>query len=355
MIKSDNKKIEVYSKFDKKEMETSIKLCIAGEILMFILFITNINIITIFLMCITSLMLLISIVIYKKTSEEPKLRVVLTKDYIEVFEKKGTFRCNMDKINSFSCDYSRNSLNEVFINYYDEKNKKVSKMFFLKGMNSREFINIANGVLNCKEDIEYSEILSNNNNIEDIEEETKWGNVAKILCYVGNQKLVTIINNKKNVDKFENILCFIDKNGKEFKIYWDDIILEKDLRLNVNNFYAVKYDENKEVYNIFYTDFKFDINIVDKYKNKLDVKTTLICNDEIIKEEIRVLDKYRKLRESCKYALLISILLLSILITIKNEWYGFIVFKIFPILIFSILVIFFIITLYLIKRIKGIE
>ena len=102
MIKSDNKKIEVYSKFDKKEMETSIKLCIAGEILMFILFITNINIITIFLMCITSLMLLISIVIYKKTSEEPKLRVVLTKDYIEVFEKKGTFRCNMDKINSFS-------------------------------------------------------------------------------------------------------------------------------------------------------------------------------------------------------------------------------------------------------------
>lgn len=355
MIKSNENKIEVYSKIEKKEMESAIKLAIITTILTLIFFAIDVNIITIFSLCFSSIILLIAIIIYKGISEEPKLQVILTREYVEIYQKKGTFKYDMDKIISFSSDNSSASLNEVFIKYYNEKNKKVTKTFILKGMENRKFTNIANELLNNKDSITYVEILDEKENENGLKEENTWANVVKILCYVGKEKLVTILNNKKNVDKMDNLLYFIDKNGKQFKIYWEDIVLEKDLNLKINNFYAVKYDEKKELYNIIYTDFKFDTRIVEEYKNKMDIKTTLIFDDEIINKEISVLDKYRKTKNVCIYILVLILFVMSILIFVKNEWYIPVVFKVFPMFIFAFLVVFAIITMNVISKIKKIE
>lgn len=360
MIKSDENKIEIYSKADKAQIKNTINILAFLTIISAIILLFSFNVFGIATLCVLSIILITSIILFKKMPDEPKLQVVLTKEYIEIYQRKGNFKCDMNKIISFSYDQSSNSLNEVFINYYNEQNKKVTKIFFLIGMNNRKFVEIANGVLNNKDSINKCEMLNHNDdkeivNEENANEEMQWGNVAKILYYAGKKRLVTKINNRKNVDRLDNLLCFVDKNGKEYKIFWDYITLEKDLELNVNKFYAVKYDPKAQEYNITYTDFKFDINIVEQYKNKLDIKATLICDDEIISKEISLLDKYRIAKQICKYALVLTLLLLSILITIKKEWYIFIMFELVPILLFSILLIFAIITMYFIEKIKKIE
>lgn len=360
MIKSDENKIEIYSKADKVQIKKIIYMLTILTITSAIILLFSFNVFGIFTLGALSIILITSIMLFKKMPDEPKLQVVLTKEYIEIYQRKGNFKCDMNKIISFSYDQSSNSLNEVFINYYNEKNKKVCKIIFLRGMYNRKFVDIANGVLNNKESINNCEILKENDNKEAVNEENaneemQWGNVAKILCYAGKKRLVTKINNRKNVDRLDNLLCFVDKNGKEYKIFWDYITIEKDVELKVNNFYAVKYDQKAQEYNIIYTDFKFDINIVEQYKNKLDIKATLICDDEIISKEISLLDKYSISKQICKYALVLILLLLSILTTIKKEWYIFIMFELVPILIFSILLIFAIITMYFIEKIKKIE
>lgn len=355
MVKSDNNKMQVYSKVDKKELKKAIKLLIVAAIMSLIFFCIDSNIITIFSLCLANIVLLISIIIYKNISEEPKLQVVLTKEYIEVYRKKETFRCNMEKIISFSCDQSTNSLNEVFINYKNEKNKKKTKIFILRGMHNREFINIANGVLNNKDIIKDSEILKEKDYEEDFNKENVFGNIAKILCFVGKEKLVTTINNQKNVDNMENVLYFLDKDGKEFKLYWQNIKMEKDLKLKTNKFYTVKYDEKNKYYKITDTNFKFDLEIINEYKNKIHVSNILIFDDKIINEEIELLAKFDKYRVNYIYIMFLIINILLMITIFKKEMLILILIKIIPMGLFFSLVIFGIIVLNIINKIKKIE
>ena len=232
-------------------------------------------------------------------------------------------------------------------------------MFKIRGMSNKEFADLANGLLEQKDSLDTIELLEYNDNKESTNKEMQWGNVAKILYYAGKEKLVTIINNKKNVNNLNNILYFVDKDGKEFKIYWNDIVLEKNLSLNVNNFYAVKYDKKTNLYNIIYTDFKFDINIVKNYINKLDIKSKLNCNDEIINKEIRIVEKYEKIMKIFKYtvflillvlAILFNLSILSILLIIKIE--GYVVML--ALVIGSAMIIYPILMIYFMNKIKQI-
>ena len=94
MIKSDNEKIEVYTDTNEELMMEGIGALLLTPFLLWL--ITN-NITAIFLITLLSISIFLCLMaVHKK--EPPKLTVVLTKNYIEVFEEEGIFRCNMDKI-----------------------------------------------------------------------------------------------------------------------------------------------------------------------------------------------------------------------------------------------------------------
>lgn len=302
MVKSNAEKVEVYSKVDKKKLKLSIYLFIIATVWSIVNMILGQGFWIITVLGI--ILLTLDIYLYKKTSDEPKLEAVLTKEYVEFYKKRGNIKFEMKKIINFSHDTSSDFYhNEIFINYKDENDKKKTQIIYLKGIENARFCIIANNLLegkNCEEEIEVTE------NKKEIEKGNFKIKEEKTLYCVGKEKIVNSDNFKAFPKYIDNIFYFIDEEGKEYNINLEDAYLKENLeKIEVKDFYNVKrkYDhlEMKKA------DKKFDTQKIEEYESRLDIKNILNTNQEIVEREVEIVTKFRMKLNILKYVFLIVI------------------------------------------------
>lgn len=320
MVKSDKEKIEIFWEIDKKMIMKGVKVIFIAMLMSIAYIIYAHNTLAVLEFILSIICLIITLYIYKYNSSKQLLQCYITKEYIEFYKnQKSNFKCELNRIISISYNQKDNDIfNKVIINYYDNNKNKQTKVIFLKGMTNIQFCNIVNQMLEEKNDKNLNKCMDDIM-IEQVQnDKTIDKEIAKILCYIGKEKIVKIPETANDVVKLKSIFHFIDKNGYLFKISLDEIILEDDLNLKTNNFYTVKINENNKYY-LSSTNFKFDYNIVEEYKNKLDAKELLIFDDNIIEEEIEILNKYNKTTKKINPILWSGMILILVIGIIPEE------------------------------------
>ena len=112
MIKTNEEKIEIYKTIDKKKLKIAVILFIIAAIWEIINIIIGINsgnnLFSIIILVLAIICILISIYFIKYAPTET-LKIVLHKDYIEIYNKKKTEKLLMKDITSITYDISNNS------------------------------------------------------------------------------------------------------------------------------------------------------------------------------------------------------------------------------------------------------
>lgn len=292
MIKKYDDKIEIYTQIDIKEIKLARNIFSIGLILeISCMIFLPLKILHLVATIITAFLELVCIYIIKK-EPEPKHTVTLTKEYIEIYKKDKTERYNMEDIINFSYDTSSSSFNEVFINY-TKKNKKCSKILFLRGCSNKEFVDMANKVktygtfalipdaINIKE-----QERSNYKTERELVDFLLKGNELK-LCFIGKSKLLVKQGDKYNLENQKSKCLFTDEFGNLVHFGFEQMHIDI-LKLVPNTVFIVKYNKKKDMYHFTTTSESFEKSVIDNIKNREEIHEFYIFDYEDIKVEYNI-------------------------------------------------------------------
>ena len=317
MIESNQDIIKIYSNTDTTKLKIFIVLlileCICGTYMYFTVHAYN----NIFL--IINFFMILFIFIALKNIKKKKVQVLeaeITKEGIKIYTKKQVLEYKYKDLKNVSCyNGSNSSKNEIFINYYDINQKQKTKIFRLTGCYNEKFIDLVNSIKQTdKEDLN---IISDNNTIESIENINKKEDLYENLVagktlnvlFLGKDRLIKKISENNYTLPRTSKFYFIDEKGNELYLYLHemDILYNK---LKIKEIYTIEYNKKSKNFIVKYTEDKFNKEIFENVKNRLEYKYTLLFDDIIIQKEIEYEQTRYKLICINRYILLLDLLLL---------------------------------------------
>ena len=317
MIKTNEEKIEIYKTIDKKKLKIAVILFIIAAIWEIINIIIGINsgnnLFSIIILVLAIVCILISIYFIKSAPTET-LKIVLHKDYIEIYNKKKKERLLMKDITSITYDISNNS-NEAYINYIGANGKKKTKIVRVYGCTNIKFANLANelknqqneGNDNSEEIVKVEEFKVN-----EIDSKTLGSGKTFVACFVGKTKLVNKRGEKSyGLPEFPSECLFIDSEGNSLKIYSMDLAIDFT-KLKVNNMYKITYNKKRGVFNLEEEDKAKPYPFIDKIKKILSIKLLYLFDEAKIQKELNLEKDYYRICDITKLLLLLSLLILIV-------------------------------------------
>lgn len=310
MIKDDGDKLEIYSQVNIPKIKLASTLFAATIIMLIFNLIFSFTYFYLILFILSLLLEAFCIYVLRRPNE-PKLRVRLTKEYLEIYKRKKVEKYDMSKIINFSCD-SNSSTNEVFVNYYNEKGKKCCKPFFLIGCTNLKFVDIANSLKSENESVKNINLneYDSSKGKKDLFD-LLYDNQELKLYFIGKSKLVLNTGNPLSFPQFPAQFFFIDDCGNVIDFYYHEMLIEP-IKLFSNNFFIVRYNKKKKMFCFTPINDNFDLELVNNFKNKIEIRNSLLFDVESIKREYNIERKYFIFRRIIQILLLIAIGLLFI-------------------------------------------
>ena len=321
MIIVKDKEVQVIKKINNntfKEVRILFFVCMILSFLIFISF----KIFGLFIFMMSTILFLISQILYKKEWPEKKI-ISFSKDTLIIYLKNKEKVIDTSKIVNFS--YISNSSvyrDNVFVNYINENGKKKSHILKIRGKDAYDFTITANGLIDNNfsnihptEDITY---LNENKSVDEIFDSLKKGNTvfAKL---IGKTKL--LIRNGNNYT-FESIssLVFITKELVVFYMYIPQLIIDFS-QIKIGYDYTIKYSNNSKFsISLSNSQLFIDENDIKKVKNTLEIKNDTLFDEEKIKQELEYERKYIKHLKIIKSIIFTDFILIFILYLCKKEF-----------------------------------
>lgn len=197
----------------------------------------------------------------------------------------------MDKIINFSYDSTSNSMNEVFITYYNEKGKKSTEILFLLGCSNITFVNIANRLKTstvtsnpCVKDV-----FIDSEKVKPSKELLDYlikGNELR-LCFIGKSKLLVNKGNSYTIERIFSDFLFIDEYENKINLHVSYMSVDIQ-KLIPNSLFIVKYNSKKKLFCFTPIDVQFDETIIQSVKNKIEIRNSYLFDFNDIKTEYEV-------------------------------------------------------------------
>ena len=320
MIEENNGKIKIYSQINKELMKQGLAIVAIAEIFLIILcIITPNNALRIFwgFFIIIGLIAILASVYMLKTRKDKKLKIVLCKDYLEIYGKKETEKILLKDILFATYDPS-DYLNQVYLNYKNEKNKNKIKVIIAQGCSNIKLTNYINELLEeSKEetkDKQFDNNKSENIKIENfeanmIDENTLMSGDIFYGCFIGKSKVLTEKGN--SFPQIPSTFLFICKDSKFIKLWFNELNIEpKELKVNCN--YKIQYNKKNRLFNLEKVDSQDVYPFIDSIKKLLSIKLIYIFDDKRIQKEIAMEREFNIFKKIILLWFLISILFLFI-------------------------------------------
>lgn len=342
MIKIENEQINIYSKPNKNSFIEGLQLIgIALLLLLFIFFIAVQGItklIVLFIFGVILVLLLLAIKKIKLKEFEEKLVFSLSKEKFTIFKKNENEVYYTNKILKFVNVQDYNMVNLIYLN---DKNKKKTKLFTMRGCSNLEFINLANefiknGIPLNQEKIDEKELEQKQEIIylEDLKSEMLENKELKCI-FLGKTKIFMFKGDSYQLEKLRAEIYFLLPNKKILALDLNELEIEwKDLSLD--NYYKLSLKSLKE--NVVVAekmDEIHDLKEVDDFKNNTINIVKFLFDENKINIEVSFQNKLIKITNIIKILVLISCI---IFLVIRNLSFlaisiSIILFLVFPIAI----------------------
>lgn len=319
MIEENNGKIKIYSQINRELLKQGLTIVVIAEILLIMLCIfTPNNALRVFFgfFIIIGLIAILFSVYMLKNRKDKKLKIVLCKEYLEIYGKKENEKIFLKDILSATFNPSDN-LNQVYLNYKNEKNKNKTKVIISQGCSNIKLANYINELIeesNEKTKEKQFDNKSENIKIENFEanminENTLMSEDIFYGCFIGKSKILTERGN--SLPQIPSTFLFICKDGKFIKIWFNELDIKPE-ELEVNCNYKIQFNKKNRLFNIEKVDSKDIYPFLDSIKKMLSIKLIYTFDNKRIIKEISMEREYNKFRKIILLWFLISILFLFI-------------------------------------------
>ena len=296
MIKMEENKINVYSKFDKDSIKGALVCFVLAAIVTIPFYFITKSIIFIILGIISIISFIISFRIYKNADKE-KLSCSLSKNEFIIYKNKKQKKFDVSKISNFAAIPGERAIeNDVILNYVDENGKNKSMSFLMKGCKNTEFVNLANKFI--KEDNAnkgYKSIDENKYNKDNSKKVIdELADNKKIKCTVlGKTKIFISNGSGYTLGDLYTKFVFVDENKNIFDI--DSRYVKINFETFDNNYlYEMVYDKKSDSAILEKTSTKTDPQIINDFKEDIVYSSKIAFDKDDIVFELNFFNKFIK-------------------------------------------------------------
>lgn len=320
MIEENNGKIKIYSQINRGLLKQGLTIVVIAEIFLIILcVITPNNALRIFwgFFIIIGLIPILFSVYMLKNRKDKKLKIVLCTEYLEIYGKKENEKILLKDILSATFDPSDN-LNQVYLNYKNEKNKNKTKVIIAQGCSNIKLANYINELIEGNKE-KPKENQFDNNKSENIKIENFEANMIKgnalmsgdvfYGCFIGKSKILTERGN--SLPQVPSTFLFVCKDGKFIKLWFTELAIKPE-ELEVNCNYKIQFNKKNRLFNIEKVDSEVIYPFLESIKKMLSIKLIYTFDNKRIIKEISMEREYNIFRKIILLWFLISILFLFI-------------------------------------------
>lgn len=319
MIEENNGKIKIYSQINRELLKQKLTIVVIAEILLIILCVivpdNALRILWGFFIIVGLIVIGFSVYMLK-TRKDKKLRIILCKEYIEIYGKKENEKILLKDILFATFDPSDN-LNQVYLNYKIGKNKNKTKVIIAQGCSNIKLANYINELI--EESNGKTTEKQFYNKLKNIKIESFEANVINVNalmsgdvfygCFIGKSKILTERGN--DIPQVPSTFLFVCKDGNFIKLCFNELAIKPE-ELEVNCNYKIQFNNKNRLFNIEKMDSEGIYPFLESIKKMLSVKLIYTFDNKRIKKEISMEREYDIFRKIILLCFFISVLFLFI-------------------------------------------